>query len=70
MFRVLALDETGTVTASAEGHASEVIEDFHSVCTLLLAKKGPWRITDVTGSIPDGDELDSAMEWVLIAKIK
>lgn len=70
IFHSLALNNEGMVTASAEGHANEVVEDFHSVCSLLLAARGPWRITQVVGACEEGTELDSEMQWTLIAKVK
>lgn len=70
IFCILALSEDGVVTGSAKGHADDVIRNFHAVSQLLLGSRGPWRITDVTGSIPDGDVLDSDMQWTLIAKSK
>lgn len=70
IFITLNLSEDGIVTGKAKGHPSEVISAFHSVASLLLSSRDPWRITDVTGSCPEDGRLDSDMDWVLTAKLK
>jgi len=69
IFRNLTFSE-GQVEANAEGHPTEVLEAFHSICVNLLSGKGAWRITEVSGECKDEEPLDSKMEWVLIAKLK
>lgn len=70
MFSSLILTENGTITAKAQGHPTDVIKDFHSVCSLLLGHRGAWRITDVDGICPDEEFFDSEMNWTLVAKLK
>lgn len=70
IFGILALSNNGEVTANAKGHPTEVIAAFRSVCEILLSSRGPWRITDVIGTCPSDDILDSDMRWTLIAKSK
>lgn len=70
IFGKLTLSKDGVVTADAKGHPTDVIAAFREVAALLLSSRGPWQITDVTGTVPDEAELDSDMRWVLIAKSK
>jgi hypothetical protein len=70
IFYSLILTENGVITAKAEGHADEVVKVFREVSSLLLSPKGPWRMTEVKGTISDGAEMDSEMEWTLSAKSK
>lgn len=70
IFNSLTLAPTGTLSARAEGHPTEVVSAFHSAATLLLSERGPWRITKVEGRCEDGENLDSKMEWILEAKLK
>lgn len=70
IFHMLLLTDDGKVSAQAQGHANDVVTAFHSVCSLLLSERGPWRITEVKGSCPDDTDLDSNMEWTLAAKLK
>lgn len=70
IFRKLNLTEAGEVYAHVEGHATEVLGDFHDVCRILLTSQGPWRMTEVKGTIAEDAEKDSEMIWVLVAKTK
>jgi hypothetical protein len=70
VFHELELSKDGIVKAEAEGHATEVLEAFRSVCQILLGNMGPWKISYVNGECLDGEVLDSEMKWKLIAKTK
>lgn len=70
IFCILDLSKDGVVTATAKGHATDVVNRFRDVAELLLGSRGAWRITNVVGTCPENDRLDSDMEWVLIAKSK
>lgn len=70
IFQDLTLTPNGEIQAVMEGHAHEVMEKFHEVCSLLLSNIGPWRFTEIHGECPDEEELDSKMIWTLTAKLK
>lgn len=70
VFHSLAQDETGLVMATATGHATEVVETFRKVCSLLLSGRGAWRICSVRGEIGPTEEMDSEMHWTLMARPK
>lgn len=70
MFKFLNLSEDGVVSAKATGHPTDVLAEFHGVCTLLLGGRGAWRITEVGGTCSDEMFHDSEMEWILLAKVK
>lgn len=60
----------GKIEAFAYGHPTEVVEAFHDVASSLLGRQGAWRITSVNGGINSKEELDSNMQWVLVAEMK
>jgi len=70
IFQDLTLLETGELQAVAEGHPTDVVEAFHSVCSALLSGKGAWRMTEIHGVCSDEETLDSKMVWTLHAKLK
>jgi hypothetical protein len=69
-FESLIMTENGVITAKAVGHPTEVVSSFRDACELLLASRGPWRITRIEGLAADDDHLDSDMSWQLEAKTK
>lgn len=70
IFETLELNANGTVTATAQGHPTEVMDAFHSIAAQLLGSRGPWRITEVSGVVGDGQPRESEMTWTLKAKLK
>lgn len=70
IFHSLRLTDEGEVSAIAEGHATQVLQTFHTICSLLLVDRGPWRISNVHGEMKNEAHLDSEMWWELVAKTK
>lgn len=70
MFITLLLNRSNVVSATATGHASEVVNEFHEICQILLGGRGAWRITKVEGIIKASEPLDSKMTWSLKAQLK
>lgn len=62
--------EDGVLRVKAVGHPTEVVEHFYNIAALALTDHGPWRITEVYGSINQDDTLDSDMKWTLAARSK
>lgn len=69
-FVTLELSNDGVVTATAKGHPTDVMIQFHEVSRLLLHSRGAWRITKVEGKAPPEVNLDSDMKWKLVATAK
>lgn len=70
-FHSFMLSEDGSrVTATAQGHADEVVTKFREVCQLVFIDKGAWRITRVHGECFPEMRLDSEMTWSLRAERK
>lgn len=70
MFDTFLLNRSGVITATAKGHATDVLREFHCACAAVLSNRGPWRIIKVEGKISDSATLDSEMTWSLKAKLK
>jgi len=62
--------EDGLVEAKAEGHPTDVINEFHEMCSVLLSPYGPWRISQVHGTFRENTDLDSKMRWQLTGMTK
>lgn len=70
IFHSVIMTETGKLTAKAVGHPTEVIKEFHTLASLLLSSRGPWRITQVEGVCDEDTPHDSNMGWQLEADLK
>lgn len=70
IFHEVNLTEDGRLTASAEGHPTDVVRAFRDLAMLILGSRGPWRITDVVGTCSYASHLDSSMKWNLRAALK
>lgn len=70
MFTTVLLNRSNVVSATAVGHPSDVIDNFHRLCSLLFSGKGAWRITKVEGTLKDSEALESMTTWSLKAKLK
>jgi hypothetical protein len=66
-FLRIELDNDGLLIATATGHPTVVIEEFHALSKLLLERKGPWRIDYIEGrfTVGETERVDSDMLWTL-----
>lgn len=71
VFKTLELiDDSSVLKATAEGHATDVIQVFFEIANIIFQGQGPWRIFYVNGVAFDEDRFDSSMKWTLAAKLK
>lgn len=69
-FTSVELTPEGRLTVQAEGHATEVMTEFHKLGAMLFGQRGAWRLVEAAGRISDNEPYESNMKWNLYAKLK